>query len=457
MITSINLTLNNDHEDFKIQRCLRLDEEAEVYLIKSKNTDKRYILKRIQLDRRVEHNKVNRFTNECNALKKINNPFIIKYIHNFRSIEPSRSVNVIMEYIEGSNLAIEIRIKRQYSYLQIIEWIIYICIGLHEIHSKYIIHRNIKPDNLFLTKDNKIKIGNFGFSKCLSSDQDYGQTDIGDLLYRAPETFEEKYTNKVDMWSLGVVVFELLTFTKPYGDIIINRSNSQYINQMKPLPNHIPIEFKELISKLLNLNPHIRPSAKEVLQFPFIKERINILITEGKLDKSLVSNLVKEEFEVGRCVYGPDEEINIPRAIKSSRELKYINNIKAGIDSTALKSVSSKNISAQLNSQRLNSNLINQNQNVQEIEGNSNSYEIYDNDNNKNENANDNVNLDYVDDNLIETLSNKSIISCREDFEKFKRDMKKSLEQKNKSKSEITNSLRQIEQIYSLLNDNNNF
>ena len=83
-----------------------------------------------------------------------------------------------------------------------------------------------------------------------------------------------------------------------------------------------------------------------------------------------------------------------------------------------------------LNSQRLNSNLINQNQNVQEIEGNSNSYEIYDNDNNKNENANDNVNLDYVDDNLIETLSNKSIISCREDFEKFKRDMKKSLEQK---------------------------
>ena len=155
------------------------------------------------------------------------------------------------------------------------------------------------------------------------------------------------------MWSLGVVVFELLTFTKPYGDIIINRSNSQYINQMKPLPNHIPIEFKELISKLLNLNPHIRPSAKEVLQFPFIKERINILITEGKLDKSLVSNLVKEEFEVGRCVYGPDEEINIPRAIKSSRELKYINNIKAGIDSTALKSVSSKNISAQLNSQRL--------------------------------------------------------------------------------------------------------
>lgn len=455
MITSINLTLNNEHEEFKKQKCLRFDEEVEVYLIKSNNTDKQYILKRIKLDRRVEHNQVNRFTNECNALKKINNPFIIKYIHNFRSIEPSRSVNVIMEYVEGSNLAIEIRIQRQYSYLQIIEWIIYICIGLHEIHSNNIIHRNIKPDNLFLTKDNKIKIGNFGFSKCLSSNQDYGQTDIGDLHYRAPETFEEKYTNKVDMWSLGVVVFELLTFTKPYGDIVINRSNSQYIKQMKPLPDCIPIEFKELISKLLNMNPHIRPSAKEVLQLPFIKERINILITEGKLTKNLVSNLVKEEFEDGYCIYDPDEEINIPRAIKSSRELKYVNNIKAEIDSTGLKSFSSKNISAQLNSQRLNSNFINQNQNVQEIEGNSIGYDIYDN--NNNENANDNINLDYVDDNLIETLSNKSIISCREDFEKFKRDMTRSLEQKNKSKSEITNSLRQIEQIYSLLNDNNSF
>ena len=442
MITSFNLALNNEQENFKKQMVLKYDPYIEVYLIKSTNTNKQYILKRIKLDRKVEHIQVNRYTNECNALKKLDNPYIIKYITNFRSIQPTRTFNIIMEYVDGSNLANEIKKKKEFSYLQIIEWIIYICLGLHEIHSNKIIHRNIKPDNLFLTKDNKIKIGNFGISKCLKTDQDYVQTDIGNIFYRAPETFQEQYNKKVDMWSLGVVIYELITFEKPfYGEEFFNIINSQYIKQMKSLPDKVPTEFKELVSKLLSYHPQMRPSTEEVLRLKFIEERINVLISEGKLDKSLVSNLIEDEFEDGYCIYAPDEEINIPKSNKSSQELKYLYNIQDKLIPTVNKSFSSKNISAQLNSNRLESNIMNENQYVQEIDINLNAYK-----------NNDNVNLDYVDDKLLEMLTDKSKISSREDIEEFKKQMTISLEKENKSISEIHNTLKQLDKIYSLLN-----
>ena len=87
-----------------------------------------------------------------------------------------------------------------------------ICLGLKEIHKKNLIHRDLKSENIFLTDAIKVKIGHFGISKQLINGNDFTNTQTGAPLYMAPEMLrEEKYNNKVDIWSLGYIIYELCT------------------------------------------------------------------------------------------------------------------------------------------------------------------------------------------------------------------------------------------------------
>ena len=90
--------------------------------------------------------------------------------------------------------------------------VIQICKGLKEIHDNKIIHRDLTPDNIFIDKNNKIKIGDFGISKITTTSKNYAKTQIGKFHYLAPEIDKGlKYNNKVDIYSLGCIIYELFT------------------------------------------------------------------------------------------------------------------------------------------------------------------------------------------------------------------------------------------------------
>lgn len=79
-------------------------------------------------------------------------------------------------------------------------------------------HRDIKPQNMFLTRDNKLKLGDFGVSKVMN-DFDTAKTTIGTPCYMAPEVWgNQKYDNSADIWSLGCSFYEIMTFKKPYDN-----------------------------------------------------------------------------------------------------------------------------------------------------------------------------------------------------------------------------------------------
>ena len=87
-----------------------------------------------------------------------------------------------------------------------------ICYGIKEIHLNNLIHRDLKPDNLFISKDYKIKIGDFGISKKLINSLKYANTGNGTYNYMAPEMINgQKYNKKVDIWALGCILYELFT------------------------------------------------------------------------------------------------------------------------------------------------------------------------------------------------------------------------------------------------------
>ena len=92
----------------------------------------------------------------------------------------------------------------------LLNWLMQLCMGLAYIHSKNVIHRDMKPQNVFLDKNQTAKIADFGISAALNSSQDLRQTALGTPYYSSPEIFNHlEYGREVDMWSLGCMMYEL--------------------------------------------------------------------------------------------------------------------------------------------------------------------------------------------------------------------------------------------------------
>ena len=123
-----------------------------------------------------------------------------------------------MEYCEGGDLAKFIEAQIQYLPVDfIINWVIQLTSGVSFIHKMKIIHRDLKPANIFLTLAKNLKIGDFGIAKGLDKTSGLASTRAGTAVYMAPEIHGgDKYNMMADMWSLGIIFFEIITFKKPF-------------------------------------------------------------------------------------------------------------------------------------------------------------------------------------------------------------------------------------------------
>ena len=209
--------------DYKIIKRIGFGSSGLVYKVvkKSDPTNKLYILKQIpysepNLEETIK--KVQSANNEALILSKLSCKYIVKYYHSF--IDSENNLNIIMEYCDSGDLNSFINnLKKEKKYLteeEIWYFFIQISLGLAYIHSKNILHRDLKPMNIFLTDKNKIKIGDLGVAKLLNSNAN-ASTCIGTPYYLSPEICKEKpYNSKGDVWALGCILYELSTFNKPF-------------------------------------------------------------------------------------------------------------------------------------------------------------------------------------------------------------------------------------------------
>ena len=188
-----------------------------------------------------------------------------------------------------------------------------ICLGLEEIHSKKIIHRDLKPENIFLTKELQLKIGDFGISKQIKNINEYAKTQVGTLSYMAPEIIKgENYNNKVDIWSLGCIIYELCTlnycFKSNSIDKLINDINNQKPGKIDS--KEYGIWLQNLIDSLLVKDNKKRLNIKEILKIvnnhiiplDFKKKLIIFEKNEGYqnylIDQSILNSLDQIEINV---------------------------------------------------------------------------------------------------------------------------------------------------------------
>ena len=261
------MSINIGSKEYKIIKELGHGAFGKVYQVLNEKENKYYALKKIELIEFCEE-ELELYENEAKLLSSINNAHIVKY---YNSSKDNEFFYILMEYCEGSDLKQFIKEYKskneKIDEKNVYNMIFDICLGIKEIHQKNLIHRDLKPENIFIDKYKMIKIGDFGISKLLDNNDKYAKTTVGTNNYMAPEVIKgDKYNNKVDIWGLGCIIYELLTLSvcfeskglygiidkivnKPHGKIDTNKYNHKW---------------QDIIDLLLKKDYKKRPNINEV-------------------------------------------------------------------------------------------------------------------------------------------------------------------------------------------------
>ena len=273
---------------------------GKAYLAQCDSDNNKYVIKQIPLEGMSDEEKRETF-NEAIILKKLDHPNIIKFKEVFLQRKPKPALNIVTEYADGGDLnqKIEKQKKVPFSEAQILDYITQICLALQHIHKKKIIHRDLKSGNIFLMKSGIVKLGDFGIAKGLQSTWEKAKTLVGTPYFLSPEIITNKpYDAKCDIWALGVLLYELMTFRMPFNAVSLPLLSIK-INRgvYKPPPSTYSSEIRDLLKKCLTVDPDQRPSIDDILKLPLIKNRINNFLKEVEYDQNLHSTMAKKYKE----------------------------------------------------------------------------------------------------------------------------------------------------------------
>ena len=223
---------------------------------------------------------------EITILKKTSShPNIVKYFDS--CFDGQFSMVIVMEFCDDGDLAGKIEeaqsTREHISEQFIASILIQVLAGLAYLHLEHhVLHRDLKPQNIFLTKHGVAKIGDFGVSTMLSQSVDFAKTFCGSPYYLAPELCEERpYNGKADLWSVGVILYELMSrgdrpfHGKTLVALILAITRCDYMRLGDD--SGYSREFRDLVHSLLQQNPTARPTIKRLLRSPVVLSNLHNL------------------------------------------------------------------------------------------------------------------------------------------------------------------------------------
>nr|KAF6481236.1 NIMA related kinase 1 [Molossus molossus] len=256
-------------------------------LVKSAEDGRQYVIKEINISR-MSNKEREESRREVAVLANMKHPNIVQYRESF---EENGSLYIVMDYCEGGDLFKRINAQKGILFQedQILDWFVQICLALKHVHDRKILHRDIKSQNIFLTKDGTIQLGDFGIARVLNSTVELARTCIGTPYYLSPEICENKpYNNKSDIWALGCVLYEMCTLKHAFEAGNMKNLVLKIISgSFPPVSLHYSFDLRCLLSQLFKRNPRDRPSVNSILEKGFIAKRI---------EKFLSPQLIAEEF-----------------------------------------------------------------------------------------------------------------------------------------------------------------
>ncbi|XP_066042097.1 serine/threonine-protein kinase Nek1 isoform X4 [Chamaea fasciata] len=248
-------------------------------LVKAKENGQQYVIKEINISK-MSNKEREESRREVAVLANMKHPNIVLYRESF---EENGCLYIVMDYCEGGDLFKKINAQKGilFSEDQILDWFVQICLALKHIHDRKILHRDIKSQNIFLTKDGTIQLGDFGIARVLNSTAELARTCIGTPYYLSPEICQNKpYNNKSDIWALGCVLYEMCTLKHAFEAGNMKNLVLKIISgPFPPVSMHYSYDLRNLLSQLFKRNPRNRPSVNSILEKNFIAKRVEKFLT----------------------------------------------------------------------------------------------------------------------------------------------------------------------------------
>lgn len=208
---------------------------------------------------------------ECHA--QLDHPRIVKYYESYS--DEKMDLCIIMEYCAGGDLAKVLReADKPIPEPQVLTWFIQTCEALYYCHYRRgLLHRDIKVQNIFLTADGNVKLGDFGIAKVLEATTEMALTVVGSPYSISPEICQNlPYNYKSDIWSLGCVLFELCTLRHVFEGANLLAIAWQIVqSSVPPIPETYSPDLRQLVNQMLSKAPEDRPSIRNILEMPFIR------------------------------------------------------------------------------------------------------------------------------------------------------------------------------------------
>ena len=303
-------------ENFEILEKLGEGSYSTVYKVKRKIDNEIYALKKVKLLNLNEKEKTNSL-NEVRILASIKSKYVISYKEAFFD-EKDSTLGIVMEYADNGDLYQKIvEYKKRKIYFEEIDiWKIFIQLvkGLKALHDLRILHRDLKSANVFLFKNGNAKLGDLNVSKVAKRGLGYTQT--GTPYYASPEIWKDlPYDNKSDIWSLGCVLYEMITLHPPF---IAKNMDDLYkkvlSGDVSALPNKFSNDLYEVVCLLLKINQNKRPNCNEILNNALIKKRIEFFksMNNNENGENNLDMDDKEEQDLLKTIHIPKNLLFLP-------------------------------------------------------------------------------------------------------------------------------------------------
>jgi aurora kinase len=259
--------------DFTIIKELGSGSFGHVLLAQHKVTQVKYAIKAIDKRSNVNIQEMPYFIREIEIMYRVHHPNVVKLFGHF---EDNNYCYFILEYIPQGNIYSIVQRTHMVTLQEIasiMKDVISAVYYLHHMKPK-ILHRDIKPENVLLDEGNHAKLTDFGWSNYIQEDEKR-TTVCGTPIYLAPEILQEKgHDEAVDIWCIGVLLFELATATVPFQGNDIDTLKDNILKLKIAWPKDINTDAKNLIMKILKLDPKQRLPLEDMLKHPFITKYV---------------------------------------------------------------------------------------------------------------------------------------------------------------------------------------
>eukprot|EP00357_Protocruzia_adherens_P037149 CAMPEP_0115013246 /NCGR_PEP_ID=MMETSP0216-20121206/25280_1 /TAXON_ID=223996 /ORGANISM="Protocruzia adherens, Strain Boccale" /LENGTH=489 /DNA_ID=CAMNT_0002382581 /DNA_START=173 /DNA_END=1642 /DNA_ORIENTATION=+ len=277
---------------------------AQVYRVKDKRTGTELAMKKMKKSKcrcikvHCRHPvDLEKKRKEVNNLKILDHPNIIRVFDYFQD---DRFYYIVMEYCQGGEVLEQLFKKKQFSENIVCDIMRQLLSAVAYCHDRNIVHRDLKPNNMIFESeaDHLVKLADFGASRIFMGGDEQMKSLEGTLYYVAPEVLQQKYNEKCDIWSAGVIMYEMLCGSPPFvgtrEEIVQSIFESKFAFS-EPIWEHVSDHAKDLIKRMLSLDPARRPSARNALDDPWFRAHVSEMKELGNLvhANAALSNMKK--------------------------------------------------------------------------------------------------------------------------------------------------------------------